>query len=156
MRHHEPAEVVTLTGWKGEHETAVVVAAEEPLRGDFWMTATGSPSHRRDDCRPHWFCIGRAGGTVSPGYSLSVLPSILLILVANPAGADSELYKSVWVCSSEIIRMDEWQFTPVMHTSKHHIVNNYNWNPGNKIMSQIREMTVLRKVTLLRKEISLR
>jgi len=69
------------------------------------MTATGSPSYRRDDCRPQSFSIGQAGGTASPGCSLSPLPSFSLILLANIDGAVHTTF--VRVCSLEIIPTDE-------------------------------------------------
>jgi hypothetical protein len=69
------------------------------------MTATGSPSHRRDDRRPRSFGIGRDGGTTSPGCSLSPLPSFSLILLAKIDGAVCTT--SVRVCSLEIISTDE-------------------------------------------------
>ena len=69
------------------------------------MTATGSPSHRKDDCRPRLFSIGRAGGTASPGCSLSPLPFFSLISLANIDGAVRTTF--VQICSSDIISTDE-------------------------------------------------
>jgi len=69
------------------------------------MTATGSPSHRRDDCRPRSLSIGRAGGTASPGCSLSPLPFFSLILLPYIDGAVHTTF--VRVCRLEIISTDE-------------------------------------------------
>jgi len=131
MQHREPAEMVTLTGWMVEQEAVAVVAAEEPLQGDVLMTATGSPSHWRDDCSPWSFSIGQARSTASPRFSLSPLPSCLSILLTNTDGAESEQYNSVWVCSSEIIPTDEWKSTgwSAIYGREQTI---HNWNIGSR------------------------
>jgi len=113
------------------------------------MTATGSPSHRRDDCRPRSFSIGRAGGTTSPGRSLSLLPSFLLTLLINTDGADSKPYHSVRVCSLEKIPTDECQLTAVKRSLRPGTdkLQFENWKPRtfeptqNAITPDRREMT---------------
>jgi hypothetical protein len=60
---------------------------------------------RRESCGPRSFSIGRAGGTASPGCSLSPLPSFSLILLANIDGAVRTTF--VRVCSLDIISTDE-------------------------------------------------
>jgi len=69
------------------------------------MTGTGSPSNRRDDCRPRSFSIGRAGGTASLGCSLSPLPSFSSILLANIDGAVRTTFvrSAVWRESPQTI-----------------------------------------------------
>lgn len=52
IQHGEAAEVVSLAGWMGKQGAGPVFGAEEPLQGYVSMTATSSPSSRREDCSP--------------------------------------------------------------------------------------------------------
>jgi len=75
IQHGEAAEVVSLAGWMGKQGAGPVFGAEEPLQGYVSMTATSSPSSRREDCSPQWFSTGRAGSSATAGDSLSPVPS---------------------------------------------------------------------------------
>jgi len=56
----------------------VVVAAEEPLWGDAWVTAASSPKPEGSDWMVgHGSCVGKPLKTRPPGYSLPPLPFFL-------------------------------------------------------------------------------
>jgi len=87
---------ITLDSWENtdpsaghdEQVAAVVVGAEEPLQGDMWMTAAGSPRSEVSDWMAGIHCFaGEPLITRPPGYSLLPLPSFVLIPVANRDGA---------------------------------------------------------------------
>jgi len=56
------------------------------------MTATGSPSHEGSTVRHGHAPLCRAGGTATPGFSLSPPPSFSIHL-ANADGVDTESYE---------------------------------------------------------------
>jgi len=61
---------------RDKQRAAAVVAAEEPLQGDAWMTAAGTPRPEGSD----WTaglgsCLGEPLMTRHPGYSLPPLQS---------------------------------------------------------------------------------
>jgi hypothetical protein len=65
-----------------EQRAADIVTAEEPLRGDSWMTAAGtSRPDRSDGMAELGSCVGEPLMTRPSGYSLPPLPSIQASLV---------------------------------------------------------------------------
>jgi len=84
MRHHEPPEVVTLTGWMGKHGAVAVVAAR-------WLHCDQIVNDKASWIFP------------------STASIVSLILLANMDAADSEPYNSVRVCNLEIMPTDWWQ-----------------------------------------------
>ena len=110
------------------------------------MTATGSARHEGSTWRTG---LGPTVGNRSePGSWIfpSTASILSLIQFANPDGADSEPYESVWVCSLEIIPQ-------TIHSGeawKSRILT-WNWKPTQEIRSQIRGITVLWKAALSRK-----
>ena len=109
MRHRDLAEVVSIACWMSEQGAAVVVVVEGgPYGNPEWQLPA-----RRDT-------TGVAGVRgLAPGkrtvndkaswIALPLLPSFLLIILANTDGLDSEPYNTVRVCNSDIIPTDEWQ-----------------------------------------------
>ena len=104
------------------HQRAgAVVAAEEPLQGDTWMTTAGSLRPEGSDSTLGFgSCVGEPLLTTPPGYSLPPLPSFLDSL-ANKDGAISEIFPT-----------DQWQLRldSTLWNAKHVWSN---WKPGHDI-----------------------
>jgi len=81
------------------------------------MTATGLLRHEGSDWTAGLgFFLGEPLMTRTPGFSLPLLQSFLLIVLTNTDGAVSEPYNSVRVCGSQIISTDESQLTAMNRT----------------------------------------
>jgi hypothetical protein len=75
------------------------------------MSATGSPRHKRSTCTTALGPIVAYRSDPGSWIFTCTISTISFIRLANTDGADSDLYESVWVRSSEIIHPDDGQFT---------------------------------------------